>query len=449
MAKITPLKGFPEWLPDQRMAELQIIDRLRRTFELYGFAPIETRAVEPLDYLLAKGETDKEIYVLRRLHATEGEESTLGLHFDLTIPFARFVAQNRGQLTFPIRRYQIQKAWRGERPQEGRYREFYQADADVIAENELGLHHDAEMTLLLHEATWALPIPRVIVRVNNRKILEGFYRALGIEDYPATLRIVDKLDKIGAAEVRRLLMEQLHVSAESADKCLALAEIRGTNSSVVNDIRALGMKHEILDQGLDELAYVMDAVRDLPPASVVADLHIARGLDYYTGTVYEGVMEGHEHIGSVCSGGRYDNLAASIGGSGKLPGIGVSVGVSRILGRLFGEKLLGANRSSPACVLVALTSDETRGESAKVARLLRSRGIPCEVHDKAAPFGKQIRYAERKRIPFVWFPHAEGTGVHELRDIRTGSQGPADPNSWMPDASDLTVQIERGEPAPV
>lgn len=445
--KITPLKGFPEWLPDQRLAELHVIERLRKTFELYGFAPIETRAVEPLDYLLAKGETDKEIYVLRRLHATQEEESSLGLHFDLTIPFARYVAQNRGQLTFPIRRYQIQKAWRGERPQEGRYREFYQADADVIAENELGLHHDAEMTLLLHHATAALPIPRVIVRINNRKILEGFYRALGIEDYPATLRIVDKLDKIGPQSVRQQLIDDLKISDRDADKCLELAAIRGTDATVVDQIRALGARHEILEAGLEELAYVMNEARDLPPGSVVADLHIARGLDYYTGTVYEGVMEGHEHIGSVCSGGRYDNLASSLGGGGtKMPGIGVSVGVSRILGRLFGQNLLTASRSTPSCVLVALTSEETRADSNRVAAALRSRGIPCEVSDKAAKFGKQIRYAEQKKIPYVWFPQAEGTGGHEVRDIRTGAQTSAEPGQWVPGEDELAVQV--GPPSP-
>ncbi|MCC7384543.1 MAG: histidine--tRNA ligase [Deltaproteobacteria bacterium] len=445
--KIAPLKGFPEWLPDQRMVEQRIIDRLRRTFELHGYAPIETRAVEPLEHLLAKGETDKEIYVLRRLHATAEDEDKLGLHFDLTIPFARYVAQNRGQLVFPMRRYQIQKAWRGERPQEGRYREFYQADADVIAENELGLAYDAEMTVLLHEATAALPIPRVIVRVNNRKILEGFYRGVGIEKIGDALRIADKLDKIGPAQVKEQLVTTLGITAESADKCLELAKIRGSDKRVLGEVERLGVRHEILDQGLGELGYLLDQVRHLPTGSVVADLHIARGLDYYTGIVYEGVMEGHESIGSVCSGGRYDDLAGAMGGV-KLPGIGVSVGVSRILGRLFGLGELSASRLTPSCVLVALHNDETRDASIAVARTLRARGVPCEVYDRGVKYGRQIRYAEQKKIPYVWFPKAEGAATqHEIRDIRTGAQTAVELETWAPPAEELEISVVPKQPS--
>jgi histidyl-tRNA synthetase len=444
MAKISPLKGFPEWLPEQRLIEQRILDRLRRTFELHGYAPIETRSVEPLDYLLAKGATDKEIYVLRRLHAADEDEDKLGLHFDLTVPFARYVAQHRGQLAFPMRRYQIQKVWRGERPQEGRFREFYQADADVIAENELGLAYDVEMAVLLHEATAGLPIPPITIRVNNRKILEGFYRGVGIEAIAEALRIADKLDKIGPAEVGRQMVESLKISAQAAESCLRLAQIRGHDRRVLAEIEALGVSHPILEAGLFELGYLLDAAADLPEGSLIADLHIARGLDYYTGIVFEGAMRGHESIGSVCSGGRYDDLAGAMGGA-KLPGIGVSVGVSRVLGRLFGQEVLQATRGTPSCVLIALHTEETRGASNTVARALRRRGIPCEVFDRPVPYGKQIRYADRKKIPFVWFPAIEDR-PHELKDIRSGDTLHPDLGAWTPPPADLEVEITVKEP---
>lgn len=434
MAKIRPISGFPEWLPEQRLVEQQVLDTIRRGFELFGYAPIETRSVEPLDQLLKKGETDKEIYVLKRLQAegdADADDASLGLHFDLTVPFARYVGQHRGHLRFPLRRYQIQKSWRGERPQEGRYREFYQADADVIAEGELPIHFDAEMVTVLHQVMASLPFPPVTIQVNNRKVLEGFYRALGIEEMQPVLRAADKLDKIGEDGVRALLADELGLGAAAAERCLELARIRGTGPEVVERVHALGARHPLLDQGLDELAAVMAAVAELPDGAVVADLHIARGLDYYTGTVYEGVMLGHESLGSVCSGGRYDDLATT--GSGPpLPGVGVSIGVTRILGRLFGQELLTASRSTPSCVMVALVDDASRGESEAVVRALRRRGIACEVHHAAQKFGKQIRSAERKGIPYVWFTRGETTGGHEVRDITSGEQVAADPESWQP-----------------
>lgn len=448
MAKqtIAPITGFPEWLPEQRLIEQSMLDTIRRHFELAGFVSIETRAVEPLDVLLAKGETDKEVYTLQRLQAQqsgEKEEAKLGLHFDLTVPFARYVAQNKGQLVFPFRRYQMQKVWRGETPQEGRYREFYQCDADVIAENELSVHHDVELTVLLYETVAALPIPPVSIRLNNRKVLEGFYRALGAEDFSLVLRVVDKLAKIGAAKVRTQLVDDLKLSERAADQCLALAHIQGTDRTVIERVKALGESHELLDQGLDELATVLDATRSLPSGAVVADLGIARGLDYYTGIIFEGLMEGHEKGGSVCSGGRYDNLA-SMGSNVKLPGIGASIGLSRILGRLFARGELAASRQTPACVLVALDGEDTRNASFAAARALRARGIAAEVMDKPAKYGKQIAYAQRKGMPFVWFPVTPARAAAEVRDIRVGAQAPAEVSTWTPaDPADLTVQVTR------
>ncbi|MEY4508434.1 MAG: histidyl-tRNA synthetase [Pseudomonadota bacterium] len=440
MAKITALTGFPEWLPEQRLVEQRLIDQVRHKFELFGFTPLETRAVEPLDVLTKKGATDKEIYVLRRLHAEEGEQAELGLHFDLTVPFARFVAQHRGSLAFPFKRYQIQKVWRGERPQQGRYREFYQADIDVIGEGELSIHFDAEMALLLHDVVSSLPIPRIELRINNRKVLEGFYRAIGLSAITDVLRSVDKLDKIGEDGVRKALLEDNGVTPEQAEQCLALARIGGTGSEVVERVRALassaGASHPLLDEGLTELAFVMSALEGLPEGAARADLRIARGLDYYTGTVYEGVLVDHPQLGTVCSGGRYDNLAGD--DKHKLPGVGVSIGLSRILGLLFAQNALKASRATPTLVLVALNSEEERAAAYAVAKQLRDRSIPTEVFYAPQKFGKQIRYAEKKGIPYVLFVSEVGA---ELKDIRSGEQTKIELATWAPAADELVVQI--------
>ena len=438
MAKITALTGFPEWSPEERLVEQRLLEQVRRKFELFGFTPIETRAVEPLDVLLKKGATDKEIYVLRRLHAEAGEDADMGLHFDLTVPFARYVAQHRGSLAFPFKRYQIQKVWRGERPQQGRYREFYQADIDVIGEGELPIHFDAEMAVLLHEVVKSLPIPPIQLRINNRKVLEGFYRSLGVSAIGDVLRTVDKLDKIGEDGVKKALVEENGLSSENADRCLELARIRGSGTQVLEAVRALGAAHPLLDEGLSELGFVLSALQGLPEGAAIADLHIARGLDYYTGTVYEGVFLDHPHLGAVCSGGRYDNLASD--DKHKLPGVGVSLGISRILGFLFARGALKASRSSPSVVLVALANDEQRGRCYQVAAALRARDVACEVFHAPQKLGKQIRYAERRGIPYVLFLSEE---TAELRDIRSGEQRPIDLASWQPPPEELYAHVVR------
>ena len=440
MAKITPVSGFPEWLPEEKLVEQTFLDTLRRKFELYGFAPIEPRAVEPLDVLLSKGD-DKEIYTLRRL----GEEDPtappdFGLHFDMTVPFARYVQQFRGQLSFPFKRYQIQKAWRGERPQEGRYREFYQADIDVVGEGELPLAYDAEFPQLISEIMTSLPLPKVRTRVNNRKLLSGFYKALGVEDAGSVLRIVDKLEKIGPREVARLLQTEIGLSERDAGLCLQLGEIKTSDTSFVAAVEALGLKHELLQEGVDELEFLMSANADLPTGSLVADLSVARGLDYYTGTVIECQFVGHEALGSVCGGGRYDNLASDE--KVQLPGVGVSFGVTRMLGYLFGRGLLKPKRSTPVVVLVALPSEDSRSEAARVVKALRARGIPADTHPAPQKFGKQIRAAERRGIPYVWFFEPGNPDSHEVKDIRSGAQSAADLDTWTPAAADYEVRVE-------
>ncbi len=439
--KITPISGFPEWSPAGRMIEQKMLALLRSRFESFGFAPIQTRAVEPLEHLLAKGETDKEIYTIRRLQAdTDEAEPGLGLHFDLTIPFARYVLEKRSELSFPFKRYQIQKVWRGERPQRGRYREFYQADIDVVGSTVLPLHFDAEMPWLLHEVLEALPIPAAEIHVNNRKLIEGFYRGIGIEDVTGVLRAVDKLAKLGPAKVHSLLTGPLALTAHQADQCLALADICTAGEDFIPQVRALGVSHPLLDEGIEELRFVMAACAALPDGAVWADLSLARGLDYYTGTVYEGYFTEDKALGAICSGGRYDNLAS--GGSMRFPGVGVSIGLTRILSILLDRGVLTASRQTPTCVMVALADDAARPEANAVAAALRARGIPTEVFHQRKAYGKQIKHAARKGIPYVWFPpKATRDGGHELRDIRSGDQISADPQTWMPPESDRLVQV--------
>jgi len=449
MARPTPLSGFPEWLPAERIVEQHVLDSIRATFELHGFASVETRAVEPLDQLLRKGEIDKEVYVLRRLQAAESDnDSGLGLHFDLTVPFARYVLENAGHLEFPFRRYQIQKAWRGERPQEGRYREFVQADIDVVDRDTLPFHYEVELPLVVREALGRLPIPPVTIHVNNRRLAEGFFRGVGADDPSLVLRSVDKLDKIGPEKVAELLQAEAGLSEAAAKACLDFASICTPDSSFADQVRALGVSDPLLDQGLDELVRVVDAAAEQAPGLMVADLKIARGLDYYTGTVYETLLEGAEGLGSISSGGRYDALASD--GRTTYPGVGISIGVTRILSRVLGHNLVEASRAVPTCVLVAVADEAHRRRSISIARSLRARGIACEVSPSAAKYGKQIRYADRRGIPFVWFPAdpADPASTDSVKDIRSGDQAAADASVWSPPAVDLRPSVRRTEPDP-
>ena len=453
MARTASLSGFPEWLPEERLVELHVLDTLRRVFELHGFSSIETRAVETVGQLLRKGEIDKEVYGLSRLQEDDGDAATgtatgaakspkgdphaLALHFDLTVPFARYVVENAGYLAFPFRRYQIQKVWRGERPQEGRAREFTQADIDIVGDGELPFRYDVEIALVIAEALSALPIPAFLLRINNRKLAEGFYNGIGLTDTAGVLRSIDKLEKIGPAKVAGLLKSELGATDEQAQSALKLASIRTGDTSFVEQVRALGVSNELLEEGLTELEQVIAAAVQRAPGKVVADLSIARGLDYYTGTVVETVLVGHEQLGSICSGGRYDALASK--GNRKFPGVGLSIGVTRLVSRILSQDLAKATRSVPTAVLVALNSDDSWGAAQDVAAALRSRGIATEVAAKAEKFGKQIKFADRRGIPFVWF--TDDDGRHQVKDIRSGGQIDADPATWAPAPEDLHVRV--------
>jgi histidyl-tRNA synthetase len=451
MSKPTPLSGFPELLPADRVVERQVVESLAATFELHGFANIETRAVEPLERLSKGGEIDKEIYALRRVQAGEGDsDSGIALHFDLTVPFARYVLENAGKLDFPFRRYQIQPAWRGERPQEGRYRQFTQADVDVVGQDELPFHHDVEVMRVMVDALDALPLPPLSFQFNNRKLIQGFYRGLGLPDLTAAIRTIDKLDKLPAEKVAELLVSDAGSTPDQAARCLELATIRVADTSFVERVRALGVEDELLDEGLRELAAVVEgcSAGERTHVTVEANLRIARGLDYYTGTVVEIFMAGYERLKSVGGGGRYDALASD--GRTTYPGVGVSFGVSRTLVPLLSEGVLSGSRSVPSAVLVALVDEESRPRSNALADQLRANGVPCEVAAAPQKFGRQIRYAERRGIPYVLFPGPtdDASAGAEVKDIRSGDQVPVDSATWRPPDSDLRPHITTKEQTP-
>ena len=444
----TSLSGFPEWLPEGRIIEMHVLDELRRVFELHGFAGIETRAVETLEQLEAKGETSKEIYVLDRLQALKAaaagarapKDKGMGLHFDLTVPFARYVVENANELDFPFKRYQIQKVWRGERPQDGRFREFTQADIDVVGNGELPFHFEVDLPLVMAEALNNLPIPPVRVLVNNRKVVQGVCESLGVMDVEAALRGLDKIDKIGPEGVAAELA-QSGIDGDQASVLLQMAQIRTSDSSEVRArLAELGVGGELLDEGLKELTELLDTANKRMPGAVVADLKIARGLDYYTGSVYESEIEGHEDLGSICSGGRYDSLAKD--GKRTYPGVGLSIGVSRLVSRMISAPMVKASRKVPTAVVVAVIAEEQRERSEQIAALLRSRGISTDVAPSAAKFGKQIKFADKRGIPFVWFPGEEGS-ADTVKDIRSGEQVDADPYTWVLPEADAVPTIEK------
>ncbi len=425
------VSGFPEWLPEYRAVELEWMDKIRRVFESYGFCNIETPAVEEIDALLAKGgDTEKEIYTLTRLHAEEGDkEARLALHFDLTVPMARYVAQHFGDLTFPFKRYQMQKSWRGERPQKGRYREFYQCDIDVVNIDDLPLHFDAELPAVLFEAYEALGIPPVQLRLNNRKIVVGYLQGLGVNDAGVVTRILDKLDKIGPDGVLKMLAAA-GVPENVSQKSLAFVNIKTTDSSFVEQVKALGVENELLDIGLNELKFVTDNLSHLPSGGMVADLGIIRGLDYYTGTVLEARFREGDPM-AIGGGGRYDDLAGSFIHQ-RLPGVGLSIGLTRLFGLLMDKGLIQPGRKAPTDVLVVLPDEARRAEATIVAQTLRKKGLNVEMFHSDAKIKRQLAYAEKKGIPYIWFPPFKDGQPHEVKNMANGEQVQADAASWLP-----------------
>lgn len=429
------ISGFVEWLPEYRAVELQWMDKIRAVFESYGFCNIETPVVEEIDVLMAKvGEdTKKEIYVLNRLNAEDddGKEARLALHFDLTVPMARYVAQHFGNLVFPFKRYQIQRSYRGERPQKGRYREFYQCDIDVINVDALPLHFDAELPAVMYAAYEALGVPPVELRISNRKIVMGYLQGLGIANPADVTRILDKLDKIGPEKVVQMLIES-GISDSVARKSLALAEIKTTDASFVEKLAALGVTNDTLTEGINELKFVIDNLAHLPKGAIKVDLGIIRGLDYYTGTILEVYFRDMANFGAIGSGGRYDDLASTFINQ-KLPGIGVSIGLTRLFGLLLDQGLIKPGAKAPTEVLVVLPEESRRTEAAAAAHTLRQRGFKVELFHRDAKVKNQLAYAEKKGIPFVWFPPFKDDQPHEVKNMATGDQVQSNPDVWQKD----------------
>jgi histidyl-tRNA synthetase len=419
--KPKPISGFPEWLPEIRMVEQQWLDHIRRVFESYGYASIETPSAEEIDVLTAKGETDKEIYTLTRLQAdaNDKKEARIGLHFDQTVPFARYTAMHFNELDFPFKRYAMQKVWRGERPQLGRMREFYQCDIDVIHVDHLPLHFDAEMPAVIYEALEGLDIGRIQIRISNRKILLGLLDALGVEDTISVTRTVDKLDKLGVEEVHSLLINECVLNADKADQILNLVQAG-------NSITSIKSLNDTMKEGIEELCFVLDQLSHLPEGAVVADLSIVRGLDYYTGTVYETrLLDIPEFTSSVCSGGRYDDLAGSYINK-HLPGVGISIGFTRLFDVLRHNGYIKNTRKTPTDILVALPKEGDREIANQAAQTLRQNGWNVEVYHAPQKIAKQIGYAEKKGISKIYFPD-----LQEVKDMTAGTQSAVTIAEWV------------------
>ena len=430
MAKMTPrtLSGFMELLPAPQQQMERIMEVLRNTYSLYGFTPLDTPVIESSDVLLAKGggETEKQIY-----RFTKGD-ADIALRFDLTVPLAKYVALHYNDLTFPFRRYQIGKVYRGERAQRGRFREFYQADIDIIGDGKLDIANEAELPAIIYKTFSTLGLKRFQIRVNNRKILNGCYSMLGLSEKSGDImRTVDKLDKIGPEKVKAILVgEEIALTEEQADEILKFIAITGGNEAVLSALEGYAGRDEIFDQGLSELKTVVKYLSafGVPEENFAVDLTIARGLDYYTGTVYETTLLDHPEIGSVCSGGRYDNLAEYYTDK-KLPGVGISIGLTRLFYVLGEQGMLNPELpTAPADVLILPMTDDLSAAIALATRL-RENGIRAQLHCEQKKFKQKISYADKLNIPYVIFLGEDeiNAGVVACKDMVTGEQTKLEP----------------------
>ena len=416
------LSGFMELLPAKQARLERMMEILRKTYALYGFAPLDTPAIEDAQILLAKGggETEKQIYRFQK------GDSDLALRFDLTVPLAKYVALHANELAFPFRRYQISKVYRGERAQRGRFREFYQADIDIIGDGKLDILNEAEIPAIIYRVFRGFGLERFQIRVNNRKILNGFYAMLGLSQQSGDImRTVDKLDKIGAEKVRTLLTGELALPEEAAEEILRFIHIRGTNAQVLEALEGYAGRNEIFDMGLSELKAVCSnlAAFGVPEANFAVDLTIARGLDYYTGTVYETTLLDHPEIGSVCSGGRYDDLAGYYTDR-KLPGVGISIGLTRLFYVLDEQGLLNPELpSAPADALVLpMTADPAAAIA--LAETLRGFGIRVQLYGEQKKFKQKMSYCDKLGVPFAVLLGEDelAQGKCSVKDMATGKQ---------------------------
>ena len=416
------LSGFMELLPGKQAQMEQMMDVLRKTYALYGFAPLDTPVIEDAQILLAKGggETEKQIYRFAK------GDSDLALRFDLTVPLAKYVALHHNELAFPFRRYQIGKVYRGERAQRGRFREFYQADIDIVGDGKLDIFNEAEIPSIIYRIFRSFGLTRFQIRVNNRKILNGFYAMQDLSERSGEImRTVDKLDKIGAEKVGTILTEDCGLTQEQADEILRFIGITGTNQQVLTALEGYRGRNEVFDQGLEELKTVTEhlAAFGVPEENFAVDLTIARGLDYYTGTVYETTLLDHPQIGSVCSGGRYDDLAGYYTEK-KLPGVGISIGLTRLFYVLDEQGLLNPQRvTAPADALVIpMTADPSAAIA--LAQQLREQGVRVQVYAEQKKFKQKMSYADKLGVPYAVLLGEDeiGAGKCSVKDLRTGVQ---------------------------
>ena len=424
MAKVSPrtLSGFMELLPEQQMKMERMMEILRQSYSVYGFTPLDTPVIESAEVLLAKGggETEKQIYRFMK------GESDLALRFDLTVPLAKYVAGHYGELTFPFRRYQIGKVYRGERAQRGRFREFYQADIDVIGDGKLDIINEAEIPAIIYNTFSKLGITKFKIKVNNRKILNGFYAMNGMSERAGdVMRTVDKLDKIGAEKVRQLLIDDVKMLPCKAENVLDFMAICGSNDEVIAALERYRGMDATFDQGLDELKTVTGylAAFGVPEENFAVDLTIARGLDYYTGTVYETEMTEHPEIGSVCSGGRYDNLAEYYTDK-QLPGVGISIGLTRLFYVLNEQGLLSDEIVTAPCDALVIPMTEDAGFAISAATALRAGGVRTQLYGEKKKFKAKMSYADKLKVPFVVLVGEDeiNEGVLSVKNMQTGEQ---------------------------
>ena len=424
MAKVAPrtLSGFMELLPADQIKMEKMMETLRKSYSVYGFAPLDTPVIESAEVLLAKGggETEKQIYRFNK------GDSDLALRFDLTVPLAKFVAANYGHLTFPFRRYQIGKVYRGERAQRGRFREFYQADIDVIGDGKLDIINEAEIPAIIYNTFSKLGITKFRIKVNNRKILNGFYAMNGMSERAGDImRTVDKLDKIGAEKVRQLLIDDVKMLPCKAENVLDFMAICGSNDEVIAALERYRGMDATFDQGLDELKTVTGylAAFGVPAENFAVDLTIARGLDYYTGTVYETEMTEHPEIGSVCSGGRYDNLAEYYTDK-QLPGVGISIGLTRLFYVLNEQGLLSDEIVTAPCDALVIPMTEDAGFAISAATALRAGGVRTQLYGEKKKFKAKMSYADKLKVPFVVLVGEDeiNEGVLSVKNMQTGEQ---------------------------
>ena len=424
MAKVSPrtLSGFMELLPEQQMKMERMMEILRQSYSVYGFTPLDTPVIESAEVLLAKGggETEKQIYRFMK------GESDLALRFDLTVPLAKYVAGHYGELTFPFRRYQIGKVYRGERAQRGRFREFYQADIDVIGDGKLDIINEAEIPAIIYNTFSKLGITKFRIKVNNRKILNGFYAMNGMSERAGDImRTVDKLDKIGAEKVRQLLIDDVKMLPCKAENVLDFMAICGSNDEVIAALERYRGMDATFDQGFDELKTVTGylAAFGVPEENFAVDLTIARGLDYYTGTVYETEMTEHPEIGSVCSGGRYDNLAEYYTDK-QLPGVGISIGLTRLFYVLNEQGLLSDEIVTAPCDALVIPMTEDAGFAISAATALRAGGVRTQLYGEKKKFKAKMSDADKLKVPFVVLVGEDeiNEGVLSVKNMQTGEQ---------------------------